>query len=71
MQEFAVTQGSSLAGKAIRDCGLPPGVFIIMIQRDQRYIVPRGDTVIQAGDTLTALGIRKALRQAAEQIRNS
>ncbi|MBR4124911.1 MAG: TrkA C-terminal domain-containing protein, partial [Victivallales bacterium] len=42
----------------------------IMIQRGQRYIVPRGETVLQAGDTLTDLGIRKALKQATELFMN-
>lgn len=72
MQEFAVPPESPLVGKAIKECGLPAGVFIIMVQRGQRYIVPRGETVLQAGDTITALGIRSALRQASAVImRNS
>ena len=70
MQELDVPPESPLVGKTIRECGLPQGVFIIMIQRGQRYIVPRGETVLQAGDTLTALGIRKALKQATELFMN-
>ena len=66
MQEFTVQPESRLVGKAIRECALPEGVFVIMIQRGQRYIVPRGDTVLQGNDTLTALGIRPALKKTAE-----
>ena len=65
MKEFFVAPESPLVGKTIRECALPAGVFIIMIQRGQRYIVPRGETVLQANDTLTALGIRTALKAAA------
>lgn len=66
VQEFTVRPESRLAGLTIRECTLPDGVFVIMIQRGQRYIVPRGDTVLQTGDTLTALGIRSALKRTAE-----
>ena len=65
MKEFFVAPESPLVGKTIRECALPAGVFIIMIQRGQRYIVPRGETVLLANDTLTALGIRPALKAAA------
>ena len=66
MQEFTVLPNSRLVGKTIKECALPQGVFVIMIQRGQRYIVPRGETMLLEGDTLTALGIRSALKQANE-----
>ncbi|MBQ4479321.1 MAG: potassium/proton antiporter [Victivallales bacterium] len=66
MQEFMVLPNSRLVGRAIKECALPQGVFVIMVQRGQRYIVPRGETILQEGDTLTALGIRSALKQASE-----
>ena len=39
-------------GKTIRDAGLPGGVIAAAIQRNGRIVMPRGDTVLQAGDTL-------------------
>ena len=39
-------------GKTIRDAGLPGGVIAAAIQRGGRIVMPRGDTVLQAGDTL-------------------
>ena len=39
-------------GKTIRDAGLPGGVIAAAIQRGGRIVIPRGDTVLQAGDTL-------------------
>ena len=39
-------------GKTIRDAGLPGGVIAAAIQRNGRIVMPRGDTVLEAGDTL-------------------
>ena len=39
-------------GKTIRAAGLPGGVIAAAIQRGGRIVMPRGDTVLQAGDTL-------------------
>ena len=49
-------------GKTIRDAGLPGGVIAAAIQRGSRIVMPRGDTVLQAGDTLVlgAQGFRSS-----------
>ena len=39
-------------GKTIRDAGLPGSVIAAAIQRGGRIVMPRGDTVLEAGDTL-------------------
>lgn len=39
-------------GKQIMDLGLPAGVIVAAIQRDGRIIAPRGNTVIEDGDTM-------------------
>ena len=39
-------------GKTIRDAGLPGGVIAAAIQRGGRTVMPRGDTGLEAGDTL-------------------
>ena len=39
-------------GKTIRAAGLPGGVIAAAIQRGGRIVMPRGDTVLEAGDTL-------------------
>ena len=49
-------------GKTIRDAGLPGGVIAAAIQRGGRIVMPRGDTVLEAGDTLVlgAQGFRSS-----------
>ena len=39
-------------GTSIRDMGLPKGVIVAVIQRGRDVIVPRGDVVLRARDTL-------------------
>ena len=39
-------------GKAIMELGLPHGVIVAMIRRGSENIVPRGNVVLKAGDTL-------------------
>ena len=50
--EIEIDADSVLAGHAIRDSvsELPEGVVIGAITRDREFVVPRGDTVIEAGD---------------------
>lgn len=42
----------SWVGKAIMNLGLPHGVIVAMIRRGRENIVPRGDVVLKANDTL-------------------
>ena len=57
-------------GKTIRDAGLPGGVIAAAIQRGGRIVMPRGDTVLQAGDTLVlgAQGFRSDQRIDLKEI---
>jgi trk system potassium uptake protein TrkA len=48
--ELEVGEGSSAAGRQVRDLGLPDGSLVISILRDGAGFVPSGDSVVQAGD---------------------
>ena len=50
--KITLTDKDVWAGKMIRDLGLPAGVILAVIQRGQATVIPRGDTALQAGDTL-------------------
>lgn len=53
-----VSQKSALAGKTLREARIPQktGMWVLVIKRGGRWIRPRPDTVIQAGDMLIASG---------------
>ncbi|MGI9016986.1 MAG: chloride channel protein [Euzebya sp.] len=53
--ELTVTPGSVVDGTALRDLSLPEGTTLTSVRRDGRLIVPRGDTVLLAGDEIVAL----------------
>jgi trk system potassium uptake protein TrkA len=47
---MVVSDGSVAAGRRVSDVTLPDGSLIISLLRDGRGYVPKGDTVVQAGD---------------------
>jgi CIC family chloride channel protein len=53
--ELLVEEGSPFDGRRVADLGLPPGCLLITILRDDRDEVPSRDTVLRAGDRLTAV----------------
>ncbi|WP_125715254.1 ClC family H(+)/Cl(-) exchange transporter [Companilactobacillus kedongensis] len=53
--EISVFEGSSIDGKYIRDVPFPKDILIVAIYRGETQIIPRGDTVIKAGDRLITM----------------
>ncbi|MFZ2095617.1 MAG: chloride channel protein [Anaerolineales bacterium] len=48
-----VEPGSVASGKQVKDLRWPPDSIVVSISRRQHVIIPRGDTKILSGDTLT------------------
>src|SRR5918998_89400 len=48
--ELVVSDDSPAAGRAVADVRLPDGALIISVLRDGSGFVPKGDTVVEAGD---------------------
>ncbi|MGC8510930.1 MAG: CBS domain-containing protein [Acidimicrobiales bacterium] len=59
-REIVVAAGSRLDGEPVRG-DVPHGVLITSIERGLDVIQPSGDTVVHAGDRLSALGSTSAL----------
>lgn len=53
--EILVGAGVPAENRRIVEISLPPGVLLTSLERQDRYLVPRGDTVFQAGDRIWAL----------------
>ena len=45
-------EGDAWRGRRIRDLELPAGLLVAAVQRREGVVVPRGDVVLEAGDTL-------------------
>jgi NhaP-type Na+/H+ and K+/H+ antiporter len=55
LAKVTIPASSSVAGKQIVHLGIPKPLMISLIIRDKQYIIPRGDTVLEAGDVLYVL----------------
>jgi len=60
LKEFPVLSNSQMAGKAIVELGLPPDFLVILIARDNDFVLPGGGTILQGGDTLLVLSDKKS-----------
>ena len=47
---------AALVGQALRDVAFPDGTVVALLRRDGQSAVPRGSTVLQAGDRITLIG---------------
>ena len=46
---------SALDGRMLKDIALPPSSLIISVLRGEQLYIPRGDTVVHAGDEIVAV----------------
>ncbi|MFD1429700.1 ClC family H(+)/Cl(-) exchange transporter [Lacticaseibacillus mingshuiensis] len=75
--ELPVFAGSPLEDRLVRDFQWPEQTLLSGIQRGEKTILPHGDTVIRAGDTLVLLtdssqraAVAAAIHQTAEAIKD-
>ena len=65
--ELVIPEHSSLVGQRIVDANIPIEVLIVLIYRNDQYIIPRGSTVLQAGDIMQVLGSKIVLSEIEQQ----
>jgi len=53
--ELTVTNDSTIHGKPLRDVRLPRGALVASILRGEKVVVPKGDSVVQAGDSVIVI----------------
>ncbi len=53
--EMTLPGTARAAGRQIVDLGLPKGVLIVLLSREDDAIVPQGGTVLEPGDRLLVL----------------
>lgn len=51
-----VEEGSPVANGPLRDVDLPAGVVLVMARRGDDIFIPKGNTQLQPGDKITAMG---------------
>jgi trk system potassium uptake protein TrkA len=55
LAEVTLAAGSPAADKEIVELGLPRSSTVVAIVRNERVVVPRGDTLIRVGDEVIVL----------------
>jgi cell volume regulation protein A len=53
--DFIVPYGSKVAGQPIVKLGFPKDSLITLVVRDEQFLMPSGDTVLEEGDVLLVL----------------
>jgi cell volume regulation protein A len=66
--EVPVPEGSPVVGRALVELELPQGALVVLIQRNDDVIVPRGGTRIEPLDRLLVLAEAEPLRQVRERV---
>ncbi len=61
LQELTLPAGSKVAGKAIFELQLPDDFLVILVARDNDFIIPYGGLVLQVDDTLLVLSEKPSL----------
>ncbi|MBQ9789947.1 MAG: potassium/proton antiporter [Lentisphaeria bacterium] len=56
MKEFNVTADSEIIGKSLAEIKFPTGVMVVLIRRNDSFILARGESVIARNDGLLLLG---------------
>jgi len=52
MCEILVTEQMLMNGKRVMDIALPDQTLLVMVKRNKKYFIPRGNTHLDSGDTL-------------------
>lgn len=60
-RELIVTK--NFGTETLSQIKLPKGVLVLMINRDDKIIVPRGNSILAEGDLLTVLGSPEAIKE--------
>lgn len=68
LKELIIPEDSIAIGKKIFELGLPPGGLIVLIGRENEYILPSGTTSLENGDTLLVLADSEVFRRMSAEI---
>ncbi|WP_457554995.1 potassium channel family protein [Candidatus Pyrohabitans sp.] len=67
--EIKIPENALVVGRQIREIGMPEGSTIAAIHRNGELIIPRGSTVLRAGDRLTILAKTGVVEKVANLIK--
>jgi len=66
--DFRIPPGSVADGKSIKEVAWPEGSTLVSVRRGRDVLVPTGNTVLRAGDVVTAFGTRSSRERMIERL---
>jgi trk system potassium uptake protein TrkA len=66
--EVALKEDSPIAGKVVKDLDLPEGSLLVGVVRDNKTIIPQGDTEVRAGDHVFLISERKNINRVVRAV---
>ena len=67
-REVDLNPDAIAVGLAVKDLRFPEGVTILLINRGDKYMIPKGGTVLESGDTLLLFGDRSKLNDVENNL---
>ena len=67
-REIDLPDDSAVIGKAVKDLRFPDGVTILLINRGDKYMIPKGGTIFERDDTLLLFGDRAKLPDVVKKL---
>lgn len=64
VEEIPIEQGAACDGQQVKDIAWPAHFVIVSLRRGSQVLIPKGGTILYAGDILTAVGESPAIREA-------
>jgi cell volume regulation protein A len=69
--EFSIPPNSPIVGKQIVDLHLPKAALIVLLSRNDDFLVPRGGTVLEPEDRLLVLSDKEALAEVRSIVQST
>lgn len=66
MKEYTVSDNSMIVGKSLAELKFPAGTLVILIRRENSFILARGESVIESADGLLIMGELEIVEKLAE-----
>jgi cell volume regulation protein A len=61
LSDIIVPYNAGVVGRTINELGIPPNALIVLISRNDKFIIPNGSTMIEGGDVLLVLANQRDL----------
>lgn len=68
LNDIIVPYNSRVAGRTIRELNVPENCLIMLVSRDDKFIIPTGSTVLHGGDVLLVLANERDISSFQEKI---